>query len=367
MDEAAKHESTTLKNPNRDFYCCKRSQGDANRCKFWHWADQVPRLRDNQGGPRVQPVTTPSVRTSQQQFSPPRSPAESPQRRKRMDAIEAGLRQREQDIVATRPSSSMERGASTSPSGVQADCQPASPVPTEPEPEVEAPPRRSFLGLLDSPELHSSTMQEEGQPSTPKKRRISLPTEGSEIPPRTAPFGGGLPLTPPQTIRRGMQPDGPEPVSPIVRSRKGKERESVLLARTHDQDRFDREPQEEDSLPLFTLPEDTSSTSSVSPTIAENVLDYNDGIKARVKALSEYVDSFDIAQAAKSLQTIERQKIQYEYRDRSQKMRIEELVEEKDILIAEITQLKEALERSERRNRIKDEEVASYKALVECD
>lgn len=83
----------------------------------------------------------------------------------------------------------------------------------------------------------------------------------------------------------------------------------------------------------------------MSPTIAENVLDYTDGMKARVKALSEYMDSFDITRAAKLLQTAERQKIQYEYRDRSQKMRIGELVAERDKLAAEVSRLKEALQR----------------------
>lgn len=68
-------------------------------------------------------------------------------------------------------------------------------------------------------------------------------------------------------------------------------------------------------------------------------------MKARVKALSEYMDSFDITQATKLLQAIERQKIQYECRDRSQKMRMEELVAEKDRLAAEVSRLKEALQR----------------------
>lgn len=68
-------------------------------------------------------------------------------------------------------------------------------------------------------------------------------------------------------------------------------------------------------------------------------------MKARVKALSEYMDSFDITRAAKLLQTAERQKIQYEYRDRSQKMRIGELVAERDKLAAEVSRLKEALQR----------------------
>lgn len=83
----------------------------------------------------------------------------------------------------------------------------------------------------------------------------------------------------------------------------------------------------------------------MSPTIAENVLDYADGIKERVKALSGYMESFDITQAGKLLQTIERQKMQYEYRDRSQKARIEELVAERDGLISEVSRLKEALQR----------------------
>lgn len=74
------------------------------------------------------------------------------------------------------------------------------------------------------------------------------------------------------------------------------------------------------------------------------MLDYTDGMKARVKALSEYMDSFDITQAAKLLQTVERQKIQYECRDRSQKMRIEGLVAEKERLVAEVARLKEALQ-----------------------
>lgn len=86
-----------------------------------------------------------------------------------------------------------------------------------------------------------------------------------------------------------------------------------------------------------------STASSVSPTIAENVLDYTDGMKARAKVLLEYMDSFDITQATKLLQTVERQKIQYEYRDQRQKMRIEELVAERDKLAAEVSSLKEAL------------------------
>lgn len=81
----------------------------------------------------------------------------------------------------------------------------------------------------------------------------------------------------------------------------------------------------------------------MSPTTADNVLDFTDGAKERVKALSEYMDSFDVTQAVKLLQTIERQKIQYEYRDRSQKMRIAELVAEKDELAAEVSRLKEEL------------------------
>lgn len=83
----------------------------------------------------------------------------------------------------------------------------------------------------------------------------------------------------------------------------------------------------------------------MSPTIAANVLDYTDGMKARVKALSEYMESFEITQAAKLLQTIERQKLQFECRDRSQKMHIAELVEERERLAAEVSRLKEELER----------------------
>lgn len=73
------------------------------------------------------------------------------------------------------------------------------------------------------------------------------------------------------------------------------------------------------------------------------MLDYSDGMKARVKALSEYMDSFDITLAAKLLQTTERQKIQYEYRDKTQKKHIEELVAERDKLAAQVASLKEAL------------------------
>lgn len=103
--------------------------------------------------------------------------------------------------------------------------------------------------------------------------------------------------------------------------------------------------QEEDALPLFTNPEDTHSSSSASPTTAENVLDYTNGMKARVKGLSEYMDSFEIDEALKSLQSAERQKMQYECRDRSQKRRIDELVAENEKLAAEVSRLKEALQR----------------------
>lgn len=157
-----------------------------------------------------------------------------------MEDIETGLRQRKQDFSPTRcPGPSKEPGPSTSFSDAQTIPQPPSPVPTEVDCEVETQPRKtfSFLGLEYSPELIASTIKDEGQPATPKKRRLTPPTEGTGIQPGAdaVPFGGGLPLTPPQTTRRVAQPDGSEPVSPTIRVRKGKERERVAPVRTQDQ------------------------------------------------------------------------------------------------------------------------------------
>ena len=168
------------------------------------------------------------------------NPPETPQSRKRLEDIETGLRQRKQDFSPTRcPGPSKEPGPSTSFSDAQTIPQPPSPVPTEVDCEVETQPRKtfSFLGLEYSPELIASTIKDEGQPATPKKRRLTPPTEGTGIQPGAdaVPFGGGLPLTPPQTTRRVAQPDGPEPVSPTIRVRKGKERERVAPVRTQDQ------------------------------------------------------------------------------------------------------------------------------------
>lgn len=305
----------------------------------------------------------------------------TPRSRKRLEDIAAGLKQRDQDLSPTRqPGPSREPGHSTSYSSTQAIPQPPSPVPTEVDDgEADAQPQRtySFLGLHYSPEPIVSTIKDEGQPSTPKKQRLIPPSGGPAVQPAVS-SGGGL-FTPPQSTRRVAQSGEPESISAI---RKGKEREGRLPVQSQDQvgahpfhypcniivhayswksdshpltqdggAQYDPseiagsgEPQE-DSLPLFTLPEDVSTTSGASPTTAENVLDYTDGMKARVKALSEYMDSFDITQAVKLLQTVERQKIQYECRDRSQKMRIEELVAEKERLVAEVARLKEELKR----------------------
>lgn len=158
-----------------------------------------------------------------------------------MEDIEAGLRQRgqEQDRSPTRhPGPSKEQGPITSLSGAQAIPQPPSPVPTEID-EVETEPRKtySFLGLEHSPELIATTIEQEGRPSTPKKRRLTPPTEGNVIQPAAdaVSFSGMLPFTPPPTTRRVAQADVPESVPAIIRSRKGKEREGVPPVRTQNE------------------------------------------------------------------------------------------------------------------------------------
>ncbi|KAG8217745.1 Sfi1 spindle body protein-domain-containing protein [Butyriboletus roseoflavus] len=375
MEEAAKRISYTSRHPNREFYCCKRPRADQSRCDFWYWADDLPKdstipASGSSSQPpkegastRAHPTSAPRTRPLREQhegYSPSNNPLVIPRSRKRLVDIEAGLRQREVDLSPTRhPGPSREPGPSTSFSLAQAIIpQPPSPVPTEVDCEDEAQPQKtySFLGLHYSPESIVSAIKDEGQPSTPKKQRLIPPTEDTVVQPAAdaVSSGSGLLPTPPQTIRRVTQSDEPEFVSAIMHSRKGKEREGRPPVQTQDQNggaQYDpceigeSGELQEDYLPLFTLAEDVSTTSSASPTTAENVLDYTDGMKARVKALSEYMDSFDITQAVKMLQTVERQKIQYEYRDRSQKMRIEELAAEKDELVAEVSRLKETLRR----------------------
>lgn len=217
------------------------------------WADQLPQPKDSmivhasnssavspttprpskEGGTRARPIATPPTRPPHKHFSPLNNPSETPRSsRKRLEDIEAGLRQREQDISPTRhPGHSKEPEPSTPYSGAQTIPQPPSPVPTEVDCEVETQPRKtfSFLGLDYSPEPITSTIKDEGQPSTPKKRRLTSPTEGTVIQPAAdaVTIGGGLPLTPPQTTRRVAQSDAPRPFSPVTRSRKGKEREGL--------------------------------------------------------------------------------------------------------------------------------------------
>lgn len=146
--------------------------------------------------------------------------------RKRLEDIEAGLKQREIDLSPVRrPGPS---GEPCTPLPIAPTIpQPPSPVPTEVDSnEVEAQPRKtySFLGLHNSPEPVASVIKDEGRPSTPKKRRtLSQPASS----------GDGLLLTPPQSTQRITEFDQPKPLSSITHSRKGKEREGAPV-RTED-------------------------------------------------------------------------------------------------------------------------------------
>lgn len=197
--------------------------------------------RPSKEGARARPIATPPTRSPQKNFSSSSNPSETPRSsRRRLEDIEAGLRQREQDLSPTRrPGPSKESEPSRSYSGTQTIPQPPSPVPTEVDCEVETQPRKtfSFLGLDYGPEPITPTIKDEGQPSTPKKRRLTSPAEGTAIQPAAdaVTIGGGVPVTPPQTTRRVAQSDAPRPVSPITRSRKGKEREGPPPVWSQDQ------------------------------------------------------------------------------------------------------------------------------------
>ncbi|KIJ06277.1 hypothetical protein PAXINDRAFT_182716 [Paxillus involutus ATCC 200175] len=253
---------------------------------------------------------------------------------------------------------------------------------TEVDHESDVSPTRknfSFLGLEYTPELKASTIEDpEGHPTTPKKPRLIPSTE--EILPATgaASAGVSLLLTPPETTRPAThrqpgereQETRPQPVTPT--KRKGKAREYAQVGRIQHKGRHlhrtgspvktSRPTPEKDALPLFTHSRGSSTSSNESPTTADNVVDYVDGVKARINALTEYMGSFDFMQAARYLQTVERQKPQYEQRDQSQRARIEELVAEKEGLVAEVSRLKESLRLSEENNRAKDAEIAALKA-----
>lgn len=190
------------------------------------------------GGPSTRPTFTPHTRPLQKHSSLSNSPSEivTPPSQKRLEDIEAGLRQREHDLSPTRhPGPSKESEPSSPLSIVPAIPQPPSPVPTEVDSgEVEVQPRKtySFLGLHDSPESVVSAIKDEGQPSTPKKRRL---TGTPQLATDAVPSGGGLLLTPPQTTRHIAASDQPQPLSAKTRSRKGKEREGASPVQTQDQ------------------------------------------------------------------------------------------------------------------------------------
>lgn len=227
-----------------------------SECFALDWADaKLPRLKDSvvhassssaaqsstprPSSSRAPLAATPPTRPLQKHISPSNDPG-TPQSRKRLEDIAAGLREREQDLSPIRlPSPLKEREPSILSSNVHAIPQPPSPVPTEVDCEDKTQPRKtfSFLGLDRSPEPVTATIPQEGQPSTPKKRRLIPPAEATAISPTAdaTPFDGGLPLTPPQTTRRVAQRDRPMAVSARIPSRKGKEREDFPPARTEDQ------------------------------------------------------------------------------------------------------------------------------------
>lgn len=178
-------------------------------------------------GTRARPASTPHILHPLQEYF---SPSVTPRSRRRLEDIEAGLKQREQDLSPTRQAGSLREAVpSTSSPSAQAIPQPPSPVPTEVDCEDEAQPQKtySFLGLHYSPEPIISTIKDDGQPSTP-------PTEGAVIQPAAvaASSGGGLLLTPPQTTRRVTRSDE---AKSILHSRKGKEREGGPPVQTQNQ------------------------------------------------------------------------------------------------------------------------------------
>lgn len=225
------------------------------------WADDLPNLKDSivhasgsstalsppqpskeGAGTRTRPTTPRTLRPLRENLSSLNNPSVTPRSRKRLEDIETGLKQRDQDFSPTRHAGpSRERGPSTSYSSTQAIPQPPSPVPTEVDCEADAQPQKtySFLGLHDSPDPIVSTIKDEGQPSTPKKQRLVPPSECTAIQlvADAISSGGGLLLTPPQSTRRVAQPSASEPesISAIMHNRKGKEREDRPPVQTLDQ------------------------------------------------------------------------------------------------------------------------------------
>ncbi|KAH7888494.1 hypothetical protein F5I97DRAFT_1827924 [Phlebopus sp. FC_14] len=323
---------------------------------------------------------------------------ETPERRKRLEAIEAGLKARDVDprtpvragpfnapILQNTAAPSAETssayaqsraGTATAPSQVNSLSQASTEIDWNAELPPATPTRKhySFLGLDPSPEPipsvlgQSTSVVVQPEPSTPsrspKKRRLSLTDDGGEPQP-------GMLLTPPQTTHRphAHEEDNelwPEPVTPT--RRKGKQRSNdsqggfvmedddnpfqVTAARCPDQSGGE---DTEDVLPQLAAGPSSGSTSSGSPTPGEQMAANLAGIKEPIRALQFCVDSLEKLQAGKYIQKLERQRRALELGNDAKKKKIAELM-------AEMDDLREKLRRSEASNHAKEAEITHLKA-----
>ncbi|KAI6169482.1 hypothetical protein EDD17DRAFT_12658 [Pisolithus thermaeus] len=193
---AVRRTSHSLRNPNRDFWCCRLSQSNEG-CKYFIWADQVPDGTSS---------STPS--TIQH---PPQSPMS-----KRLRDIEKGLQERHENRIVTADHSStageelpVQQALPPSlTSGSSSSTNQERELPPSPPKQV---PRRSFLGL-DSPVMTPAEV-----PAVPD----SPPSQN-----RSSGLGSSMLLTPPKTVHRSTSGfvfvDVGEPISPTANKGKGR-------------------------------------------------------------------------------------------------------------------------------------------------
>ncbi|KAG8213569.1 hypothetical protein J3R82DRAFT_10224 [Butyriboletus roseoflavus] len=279
----------------------------------------------------VQTNTTPELATDN-----------TPSKKARLQAIEAGLRARREDETPhqpPRPEPAVPEHLDALPftHGVEPNepasaPSPASDTTTEVEEDVEPPRARySFLGLPPTQESQSGA-----EPSTPKKRPSSVLQD-----PETAPRHLPQP-------RAAVVVSRPEPVSPT--RYKGKERASAQWDRLVEAE----ENPFVDTTSLFKFKLETDAVQRASsrsprssvgsqgpsciPTTGERIASNINGMRDTIHTLMTYANTIDQLDAGKFIERLERQKNALGYGDEVKKQHIAALSAECDELKAKLLQ-----------------------------
>lgn len=328
---AVKRTSHTVRNPNRDFWCCSLPRDRTERCDYFVWADEAS----------VAPSSTPSTI---------QHPSQSPNAKRFLD-IQKGLQERPGNRIDTvdHESSSTDEESSVPQAPPLFLTGPSSSIIQErelPSSSQQPVPRRSLLGL-DSPVMAPAEFA--AVPASPPSQNQSS--------------GGGssMLLTPPTTVPRSangfVSVDAEEPASPTLNKGKGRAVVNSMGGSVENEENpFLERP------PAFNVALRADSTSNLlkflpasssgSPSRGEQIMTVFNRVKLAEEDLHTNIMQLQELGAVDYLLKTERQKNSFRIGNDAKADRIAELTAEVNALKREVQELKKS-------NHEKDQQIDS--------